>query len=52
MKLDNALVHLFPLVNFYKGRDYFSAFVFYSANLKEFADFRRISILTALTERT
>ena len=41
MKLDNALVHLFPLVNSYKGRDYFSAFVFYSANLKDVADFRR-----------
>ena len=38
MKLDNALVHLFPLVNFYKGRDYFSAFVFYSANLKDIAE--------------
>ena len=38
MKLDNALVHLFPLVNSYKGRDYFSAFVFYSANLKDIAD--------------
>ena len=35
MKLDHALVHLSPLVNSYKGRDYFSAFVFYSANLKD-----------------
>ena len=38
MKLDFALVHLFPLVNSYKGRDYFSAFVFYSANLKDIAE--------------
>ncbi len=35
MRLENTLVHLSPLVNFYKSRDYFSAFVFYSANLKE-----------------
>ena len=35
MRLDFTLVHLSPLVNSYKGRDYFSAFVFYSANLKD-----------------
>ena len=38
MRLDFTLVHLSPLVNSYKGRDYFSAFVFYSANLKDLAN--------------
>ena len=41
MRLDLTIVHLSPLVNSYKGRDYFSTFVFYSANLKD---------LTNLTE--
>ena len=41
MKLDFTQVHLSPLVNSYKGRDYFSAFVFYSANLKDSTDLRR-----------
>ena len=43
MKLDHTLVHLSPLVNFYKGRDYFSAFVFYSANLKDLTDLTKAS---------
>ena len=41
MTLEFTIVHLSPLVNSYKGRDYFSAFVFYSANLKEYTEIHR-----------
>ena len=43
MRLDFTLVHLSPLVNSYKGRDYFSAFVFYSANLKDLANLTKLA---------
>ena len=43
MRLDFTLVHLSPLVNSYKGRDYFSAFVFYSANLKDLTNLTKLA---------
>ena len=60
MTLEFTIVHLSPLVNSYKGRDYFSAFVFYSANLKEiteitenqYADTRGLMYPEALRKRS
>ena len=46
MKLDFTQVHLSPLVNSYKGRDYFSAFVFYSANLKDLTNLTKARIVS------
>ena len=45
MRLDLTLVHLTPLVNSYKGRDYFSTFVFYSANLKDLTNLTEFSYI-------